>query len=398
MAFVDATGLQIKTIEEIVDELGTQQRADLDPNLNTSADTPIGQMNGIFAAQLREVWEALQVAYNGFNPDAAEGFLLEKLSALTGTLREGATQGRVFLDCDLNAGTTLLAGVAFANVAGDPANAWTPINDFTAPGAGVFSVEFQAAAAGALTANAGTITDIATPVVGWNTVNNPLDATPGKNIDTDAELRTRREDQLRVTGSATVDAIRADVLIDPDVLQCSVFENVANVVDANGLPPKSIEVVVFDGTPPTLANSAIAQLIWDTKPAGIETFGFASGVATDSLGTFHTINFSRPTEIEIWVEMFISIDISTGYAGSAALKDALFALNNTDLLLGRDVIAARLVEVAMQFDGVFDMTSPPQLGLAPFPVGTANIPIGVRQIARLDTSRILVTETITPVP
>lgn len=398
MPFVDATGLQIKTIEEILDELSTQQKAEIDAALNTAPDEPIGQLNGIFAAQLREVWEVVQVAYNGFNPDAAEGFLLEKIAALTGTLREGATKSTVACDVDLDAGTTLVAGTHFAHVVGDPDNRWTPKADFTSPANGVHSVEFEAEFAGAVVANSGTITVIATALSGWNSVTNPLDATVGKEIDTDAELRQRREEELRATGSATVDAIRADILADPNVLQCDVFENTSDLPDSTGLPPKSFECVVFDGTPPTLSNDAIAQLIWDTKPAGIRSFGLESGVATDSIGNLHTIYFTRPTEVEIWVEIFVSIDISTGYAGANALKDALVKLNETDLFQGRDVIAARLEAVAMSFEGVFDMTSPVQLGLSAFPVGTANISIAPREIARLDTSRIVVNELITTIP
>lgn len=398
MPFVDATGLQIKTIEEILDELSTQQKAEIDAALNTAPDEPIGQLNGIFAAQLREAWEVLAVAYNGFNPDAAEGFLLEKLSALTGTLREGATKSTVTTTCDLDAATTLLAGTHFAHVVGEPDNRWTPQADYTAAGAGAQTVDFEAENAGAVIANAGTLTVIATPVTGWNSVTNPTDATVGKEIDTDAELRERREEELRATGSATLDAIRADVIADEDVLQCSVFENTSNVVDAQGLPPKSIEVVVFDGTPPVLTNDEIAQLIFDTKAAGIEAFGIESGTATDSLGAFHTIKFSRPTEREVWVEMFVSVNISTGYAGAAALEAALVALNESDLLQGRDVIAARLGEVAMSFDGIFDLYSPPQLGFSPGPVGTTNLSIDNREIARLDTGRITINESIGPVP
>jgi hypothetical protein len=396
MPFVDATGLQIKTIEEILDELSTQQKAEIDATLNTAPDEPLGQMNGIFAAQLREVWEVAQVAYNGFNPDAAEGFLLEKLSALTGTVREGATKSTVVLDVDVDAAVVLTAGTHFANVVGDPDNRWTPVVDFTSIG-GVQAVEFEAEFAGAVIANSGTITVISTPVVGWNSATNPLDAVVGNEIDTDTQLRTRREEQLRVTGSATLDAIRADVLIDPDVLQCTVFENTSNFPDASGLPGKAIEVVVFDGTPPALTDDAIAQLIFDTKPAGILAYGLESGTATDSNGTFHPVGFSRPTEIEIWIELFVSVDITTGYAGAAALEAALVALNNTDLFQGRDVIANKLTEIAMSFDGIFDVTST-QLGFSAFPVGTVNLSIGQREIARLDTSRILITEALLPLP
>jgi len=397
MPFVDATGLQIKTIEEILDELSTQEKAEIDATLNTAPDEPLGQLNGIFAAQLREVWEVAQVAYNGFNPDAAEGFLLEKLSALTGTLREGATKSRVSLDVDVDAAAVLTAGTHFANVVGDPDNRWSPVVDFTSIG-GVQSVEFEAEFAGATIANAGTITVISTPVVGWNTVTNPLDAVPGKEIDTDAELRQRREEELRATGSATLDAIRADVLADEGVQQVSVFENTTDITDPiTGLPPHSIEVVVFDGTPPVLTNAEIAQLIWDTKPAGVLAFGLESGIATDTIGAFHPIGFSRPTEREVWIEIFVSVNIATGYAGSAALEAAIVALNNTDLLLGRDVIANKITETAMAFPGIFDVTST-QLGFAAFPVTIVNLPIAAREIARFDTSRILVTESILPVP
>lgn len=398
MAFVDATGLQIKTIEEILEELSTQQKAEIDSTLNTAPDEPIGELNGIFAAQCREFWEVLQVAYNGFNPDAAEGFLLEKLSALTGTLREGATKSTVELTCDIDAATTIIAGTHFAHVVGDPDNRWTPVVDYTAAGGGAQPVDFEAEFAGAVIANAATITVIATPVTGWNSCTNAADATIGKEVDNDTELRQRREEELRATGSATLDAIRADVLADEDVLQVSVFENTSDVVDASGLPPKSIEVVVYDGNPPVLSNSEIAQLIFDTKAAGIRAFGLESGVATDSVGAFHTIHFSRPTERQVWIELFISIDISTGYAGAAALKASLVELNTSDLLQGRDVIAARLGEVAMSYDGVFDLYSPPQLGFAAFPVTIVNLSIGPREIARLDTGRIVINEQVIPIP
>ena len=91
--FVTAAGLEIKTIEQILGELSTRQKTEIDAALNTAADSPMGQLNGIFAAQLREAWEVLQVAYNGFNSDVTEGFLLEALSAITGTVRVKAVEG-----------------------------------------------------------------------------------------------------------------------------------------------------------------------------------------------------------------------------------------------------------------------------------------------------------------
>lgn len=394
--FVTVAGLQIKTIEEILGELSARQKSEIDAALNTAADSPMGQLNGIFTAQLREVWEALQVAYNGFNPDVTEGFLLEALSALTGTVRRLASKGTVTLDCDLDIATVLQAGINFANVLGDSDNRWTPVTDFTAGVGGVQAVAFEAEEAGAIVANSATITVISTAVVGWNSVTNPLDASVGRNEDSDTTLKQRREAELRASGSATLDAMRADLLQVEDIQQAQVFENVTDLVDANGLKPKSIECVVFDGSPPDLTNDEIAQAIWDTKGAGVRTQGLETGTATDSLGNFHTIAFSRPTELEVWLELDLDINILTGYVGDTATKALIVAEGLTKLLVGSDVILNDYLCVAQNLDGVIDVSAI-RGGFTAFPAGLINLSIDVRELGVLDTSRIVIAENfITP--
>lgn len=392
MAFVDDTGLQIKTIEEMLDELATEQRAEIASTLNTAADSPIGQLNGIVAAQLREVWEVAQVAYNGFNPDAAEGFLLDKLCAITGTVRLAATKGTVTCTCNLDSGTTLSAGSSYANVSGESSNRWTPVEDFTAPSTGNHEIEFESEFTGTdAAANSGTITVINTAVTGWNSVTNAADAVPGTDTETDAALRVRRVEELTIAGTGTVDAIRADVLSDVDVLQVDVFENTSDITDANGLPPKSIEVLVYDGDPAALTDDEIAQLIWDTKPAGIRTVGQESGTATDGNGDSQTVYFSRPSPVELYLDIDIDVDSTTGYAGETALKEALVALNDSDFRQGRDVIINKLIQVCLSFDGVIDVTDL-KTDTSATPTNTANYVIGPRELARFDTGRITITE------
>lgn len=399
--WVTPQGLQSKTVEAIVDELSAAQKSTIDPTLNTEADSPLGNINGIFASQLREGWELLEVGYHGFDPDAAEGFLLEKVSAISGTRREPAAKSTVICECDIDGGTTLVAGSSFASVTGQPDNRWTPVEDFTAPGDGVHDVLFESEEAGPLVANSGTLEVIATPVIGWNSVTNPLDADVGHDPDSDPELRLRRERELRATGTGTPDAIRADLLAfeaedgSNPILQATVFENVNDVPDAFGLPPHSIEVVLaHDGS---LSNSEIAQLIWAAKPGGIKTVGTSSGTAVDSQGTSHTVRFSLPTDRNVWLTFDVTIDENSGYAGAQALKDAVLAKGLQKLLVGRDVIAMDYRAVAQGMAGVIDVTSL-KLGFAAAPAGTANLTIGVRERAVLDGSRIVVNETFGPIP
>lgn len=71
------------------------------------------------------------------------------------------------------------------------------------------------------------LTEILTPVAGWQTIDNFKAGITGRFQETDAELRLRRANSLRVLGTATVEAIRARVLQEvPGVTSVLVFENV----------------------------------------------------------------------------------------------------------------------------------------------------------------------------
>ena len=198
-----------------------------------------------------------------------------------------------------------------------------------------------------------------TPIAEWQTITNILAGSLGRLVETDAELRLRRQKSIKLLGAGTVEAIQARVSQDVDgVTSCTVFENVTlqqepiiiafptpftggdtitvtydtlfnfsvsfttdqattmgllvtqfellpqvasasyggtgnqtltvNLVQcvdltvnsavadvsaqsaaiSGGRPPKSFEAVVEGGS-----DQAVAQEIWLTKPAGIETYG-----------------------------------------------------------------------------------------------------------------------------
>src|SRR5262245_17458636 len=92
--YVTDQGLAIPTVQNLLDDTAQDQRSTIDPNLDTDPDSPIGQLNGIYCSGLRVAWEALEIAWNGNNPDAAEGFLLESVSAITGSHRAPATPSK----------------------------------------------------------------------------------------------------------------------------------------------------------------------------------------------------------------------------------------------------------------------------------------------------------------
>lgn len=401
MAGVEATGFVSETVDSLKAAVETDQLADIDPSLNLTATSVLGQLNGIYAGKLAEAWEALQAVYSAFDPDAASGASLERIAAITGTVRKAATKSTLTATVNLDAGATLAIGAATASDVGNPSARFVNTTSATNGGGSPanFQVEMEAEVTGPVTVNVGQMTVIETPVSGWNSITNDTQpsvvaGTIGTDLETDAALRVRREDELRQSGAGTVEAIRADLLQNVDGVTASlVIENDGITVDGAGRPPKSFEAVVVGGT-----NDDVAQQIWDSKPAGIETHGGTSGNATDSGGVTRVMNFSRPTLKTVYLEIDIAIDSDTypidGDAQVAAAVAAFAALN---LSIGDDVILSALYPSIFSIAGVLDVTEI-RADFTASPVPTANLTIAETEFAEIvdhtvDPARIVVATT-----
>lgn len=400
--YVTPQGLQIPTVEQILSEMTEQQRSEIDPLLNTDTDSPIGQMNGIVASHIREPWEVLEIAWNGNNPDACEGTLLEHVAAITGTKRAPATKSKFAgarkLKVNLNAGTTLLVGRKVA-VAGNPNVEFETTEEITAnAGTGFYYVPAECTQTGPITANAGTVTVIVTAVSGWNSVTNPFDAEKGNDQDNEAQLRERRERELRATGSATVDAMTTDLLAyetedgAKPIQDCHVFSNDTDATDANGLPPHSMEALVFDGVSQDVPNDTIAQIVWNSKPGGIQMIGNSTGTAKDSRGRNRTIKFSRPTLKDVLFIATLTLtnpnQVPSQY--ESVIRSAIIAEFAKRVTVGSLIRCNHYEAAALKVDGIEDCVI--QIGFAPGPVGAAgvNLQLGTRQMGYVQTVGITV--------
>jgi hypothetical protein len=246
-------------------------------------------------------------------------------------------------------------------------------------------VEAESVETGVVVGNSGTITVIETPVSGWQSVINLEDADLGADIETDESLRIRRELELARAGKSPADAIRADILDVEGVTHATVFYNDTDETDADGVPPHSVEVLVRGGD-----DQDIWDTLFDSVAAGIRTFGTEEGTTEDSEGTEHPIKFSRPEEIEIYVDVFVTKDPDTYPAdGDDQIKEAIVTAGDARGA-GLDAVASWVTAQVFSVTGVLDVTGV-QIDDAPAPSGSATIPITKRQLAKYDTSRITVT-------
>ncbi len=394
MSGLTAEGFELKTLDEIKSEIEADELILIDTALDVSAEQPIGQLNGINASKLAELWELMQTFANAMNPNAAENFLLDNICAITGTTREPARKSSVSVNLVVGAAFVATAEQITLNVVNQPDVLFKNVDAIGPLAAGTHAVDFECTVTGPIYAPAGLLTVITTPVTGLTSATNPLDAVPGRQVEQDAALRVRRQAELTAPGASTVDSIRTDVLEVEGVQQCYVYENVSLETNDDGLPGKSIEVVVYDGTVPEAEDADIAQAVWDSKPAGVETYGDTTELVEDSTGVERAVKFSRADVREVWLEYDVTV-YSNDFpeTGEDLIKEAAAEYAANYINLGLDVVSVRFKAQALTIPGVLDVTEL-RLGFAASPVGVVNLPITGREIAAIDTSRIDVT--ITP--
>lgn len=315
--YLTVDGLEIPTLDDLRTIIGEEQRASIDPLLANDSDSVLGMLNAIVASHSREAWEALQ-AINPADPAELEGVALETVCALTGTIRGGPTKsifgGTRRLAVSASPGATVTAGATkFAVTGSAPPILFTAtetVSNLSIVPATIY-VAAECDEYGPVSANAGTVTTIATPTAGILSVSNPYDAIKGTDGDTDAALRNRREKELRDIGSCTPGAIRSAFLNftkedgSKPITAAFVLENTSEVTDANLIPPHGYQVVFWDGGSAPVTSAEALALSEANRPAG--TFAWAPVRAT-----------SRPVEIRVTLTYQ-----AANYVGDVAVKSAI---------------------------------------------------------------------------
>lgn len=271
-------------------------------------------------------------------------------------------------------------------------------------GTGAVDVPFQSSVNGPIFGAAYTLTTIATPVSGWNTAVNYADAALGRSPEADSSYRSRSEQEIRDGGSAYLLAIQAAILelttSIPPVTACTVFENPTDETDSQGRPPHSVEALVTGGAPLDVATA-----IFNSIAAGVGTYGTGTGsqsvVVTDSQGQMHTINYSVPQDVLVYVSITIYYDPTNaawaqGTAGGiTAIQQAIVTFGDT-YGVAATIASAALGSQAFTVGGVAD-TPVVNIGTAPSPSSSATIVMGARQQPTFSTTAVVVTAIANPV-
>ena len=381
---VTSTGFTLKTQADIRDEIDDYQRLHVAPGLILSDDTILGNQNAAVSVQLAELWELAQDIYSSFDPDVSSDWALDRLSSLTGTLRNKWTKTTVTGQVTMNPNKALPVG-SIAHLTGRPNSRFVTLAEVPAdPTGGTFDVVFEAEDAGTITVAAGQLSEIAVAQSGWTGVTNALVGDPGSEPETDPVFRAKRETELSASGSTNFDAIVAGVSRVSGVIDVSGSDN-PYAKSVGGLPPHSVHIITRGG-----ANQDIADAIYLDVGAGITTTGSETESVTDSLGEAHTIRFTTGTSLTFYCTMTVQKGAEWNGAASETNIKALVAAYVNSLGLGDDVIYGQVRAAVFREPGVYRINSL-FIGFAPAPVLTFDLSVSDVEYAESDVANIGIT-------
>lgn len=285
---ISSAGITAPAYSDILDFLKSKYQAIYGADTYLEDDSQDGQLLAIFASSINDANAVAISVYNAFSPSTAQGANLSSVVKINGIARAVPSASTVDVTIVGVVGTTITNGV----VQDTNQVKWDIPATVTIPPAGQITVTATCETTGAVSAAAGTVTTIATPTRGWQTVTNASAAAMGSPVEEDADLRVRQKQSTALPSLTVLDGIIGAVS-NKNVTganRVAAYENDTNVTDSNGLPPHVISLVVEGGDATAIANAIAAK-----KTPGGGTYGTTQVVVTDVYGIPHPINFFRPT-------------------------------------------------------------------------------------------------------
>jgi uncharacterized phage protein gp47/JayE len=379
LIYVDQSGFHYPDYPTVLTYLQGEYRTIYGADTYLEADSQDGQWVAILALAMFDSMQVAAAVYNSFSPLTAQKDALSRNVKINGIRRRVATYSTVDVVIIGQAGTTIVDG----QVEDTLGQKWNLPASVVVPVGGSITVTATAAAVGAISASANTVTKIATPTLGWQTVNNPLAATEGVAVESDAELRRRQAASTAIPSLSVLDGTNGAVSSVVGVTRFRGYENDSNSTDTNGIPAHNIAIVAEGGD-----SQAIGNAIATKKTPGTGTYGTTSVTTYDAYGLPNTINFFRPTPATIGVE--VTVKALTGYTtGFATLIAAAIAGQINSLEIGDDVLITKLYVPAnlpgTAAGATYDITQI-RIKKNAGAFGTSNIVLAFNEVAECDAT------------
>ncbi|MDC9598930.1 baseplate J/gp47 family protein [Xenorhabdus anantnagensis] len=331
MLQITETGIVIEQLSAIHQRLETGFRRIYGEDINLDADSPDGQIVGLFSQELANINQVIAFIVQMLDPYNATGAWLEQRAMYAGLVRRGAEFSYLYdVVITGNAGVTIPAGTVLTD---DNRVKWITLTDAILNHNGSAQVGLRSQEPGSFALQPNKELKMETVIVGVDQVVTTRESKAGNEEETDGNFLLRFMRSHSINNHDDRQGIETALLDLPDVKQARVYENYTNQTDKNGVSPHSMNAVVIGGR-----NDDIAQIILRKKIGGCGLMGQISSHC-EMAGTPREVRFDRAEMVDI--RMRIIIERINGFQDidTDGIKKSLAA---TEFAIGESVYAMRL--------------------------------------------------------
>jgi hypothetical protein len=345
------TGFSQKSLQDILDEIVADERSKFGSDINTSASSVLGQINGIFADQLHQLWQVANAVYRSQYPDSASEDALDNVASITGALRLQATKSQVVLVLNLDPGTVVPVGsVVSVGSTGARFETIAIANNTLAYQANI-SVAAESEEFGPIIGNAQSIDTIQTAISGWSS---------GPAID------SGNSETFTLSNGQTL-----TVKVDGGSTQTATF-NTGDFIDINNATAAEIAAVLNTDITGVTAHDAGGKVRIETDTQGTgSSIQITGGTANTAIGfSTSTVAGMNPADTVLGTNVESDSDFrlrrtellgATGTATVEAIRAAVlgvenvqsaFVFENVSLVTDGDGIPGKAFEVVLFDDNI----------------------------------------------
>ena len=389
--FIDESGIHVPTYNDIKNQLIDEIKGIYGNDIYLDPDSADYQFISIFAKKIFDSYSLAVTVYNNRTPITAIGVGLDNCVAYADIRRKQPTNSTVQLTITGAAGT-VLSGIQAIDQNGYRWN----IPDITIPENGTIIVEATCEQSGNIGALPNTINIIGNPTFGLYSITNQTAASPGADMETDAELRGRYSLAIRSPSSTVFESMIASISEISGVTRVKGYENDTGNESTGSEPPNlpagfpahSVTFVVEGGE-----DNTIAEEIYFKKTPGCYTNGTTEVNIISISGNVDVIRFYRPTYTPTFVKVTLKKLPTWNDEYTTKVKNAINEYIN-NLNIADDVYRSMVWSVAVS--ALDDISNPAfsvtnvQLGTSSGSETDSDIDIAFNAVAQSDIANISV--------
>lgn len=329
---VDETGITKLSQADILQALKERFLASF-PNLTFESSAPDGFLLNLTAELANDMAELVITQVFNFDIDTAEGIALDRLANNFGIKRVAGLRTIQDVLITTNKVVSLSGGVF--KVKDRNQNIFTLLSDEINLEIGTHTLTFQADEVGSINSALNSINIIETPIDGVVSVNNTVAPTSiGVNYETDDIFRRRIKSSYTINARGYIDSLNASLLAVDGVSDVMIFQNRTNTTNALGIERWSVACVVEGGQGQDIADVIAGHIL------GQNTQGNESFVVVLDVGNAETIEFSRPENVPLYVN--ITLENTGNYDDLDFIKTAI--VENLSFQIQETASADRVIQ------------------------------------------------------